>query len=597
MKRFFIFYFIYITHFSYAQEVVSDLLSNPISNNNVFITNAYKSSVTLPFIDDFSYNSSNVDPLLWEKGGVFVNRSLPINPPTIGVATFDGLNEFGLARDFNTSNNFDPSDTLLSKKINLSNLTSVYLMFYYQAQGLGDSPELQDKLILEFLNDTLAWEQIWVATNDTLTEEFTKVVKVIDQSRFMHDDFQFRFRNYATITGNFDHWHLDYIKIAELLSASDTIDLNDLSFVYSSPSFLQRYSEMPWVQFLNNQQDELKDSIDIKLRNNNASTNVDYQFNVFENSNQIYHYPSIGISRNISVLDYDSIGNFSLTNPSINIESNIFSSIQPLSTSFIIQNIIGTANSDNKFNDTLYHIQNFDYHFSYDDGTAESAYGINTDGAKLAYEFHLNRPDTLRAVQMYFPQMLDSVNHIPFKLIIWNKTNGLPGDTLYSEIFYPIHSENGFYHTYYLSKPLNIIGSFYVGWEQTTNDLLNIGFDKNNVANNYMFYNIGAGWATSSFTGSWMIRPLFSENELLTNLPELKYEFDIYPNPAISEIFIKTLSTNNTISIYSNKGRVLSKLYTNSTLTKINIRALSSGVYFIEVLNDNSRGYKKMIIK
>ena len=37
------------------------------------------------------------------------------------------------------------------------------------------------------------------------------------------------------------------------------------------------------------QLEELKDSIDIKLRNNHASINVDYQYNIFENNNQIFH--------------------------------------------------------------------------------------------------------------------------------------------------------------------------------------------------------------------------------------------------------------------------------------------------------------------
>ena len=45
---------------------------------------------------------------------------------------------------------------------------------------------------------------------------------------------------------------------------------------------------MPWTHFLNNEVFELKDSIDIKLRNNDASINVDYQYNVFENNNQFF---------------------------------------------------------------------------------------------------------------------------------------------------------------------------------------------------------------------------------------------------------------------------------------------------------------------
>jgi hypothetical protein len=595
MKKYFVLCFILITALLSAQEVITNMVSNPILLNVEFVSNSNKSVISLPFIDDFSYDSPIVNSELWQQSSVFVNRSYPINPPTIGVATFDGMNEKGLARDFSPSSSSEPSDTLLSKEIDLSALTSVYLMFHYQAKGLGDQPELQDKLVLEFFNDTLAWEQIW-SSDDTISQEFIKVVEVINESRFLHNSFQFRFRNYATISGNFDHWHIDYVKIDELLSATDTSELNDVSFVYSSPSFLKRYFEMPWMHFLNNELSELKDSIDIKLRNNQASINVDYQYNIFENNNQVFHYPTIGVSRNASVLDYDIIGNYSFSNPSIDLQSNVFNSFQPDSATFIIQNIIGTASSDNKLNDTLYHLQNFHSHFSYDDGTAESAYGININGAKLAYEFKLNRPDTLRAVQMYFPQTLDSVSDIPFKLTIWNDIFGL-GNIIHQQVVSPVHTENGTYHTYYLDSLFQLVGTFYVGWEQITNDLLNIGLDKNNEANNYMFYNVGAGWTMSSYPGSWMIRPMLSMNEIVSSIIDVKTEFTIFPNPVASELFIETSNQNNNISIYSLQGVLVKKVVANSNITKINVNDLSSAVYFVEVLNDKGKKYQKIIVR
>ncbi len=596
MKNFFIFSFFLSFSILHAQEVLTNLISNPVLNNNKFLTKDSKSSLALPFFDDFSYDRNTVNSNLWFQSSVFVNRTYALNPPTIGVATFDGLDALGYARDFNQFNNSEPSDTLLSNKIDLSISNSVYMMFYYQAQGIGDSPELQDKLVLEFLNDTLGWEEVW-HSDDTILQDFTKIVKVINESRFLFDSFQFRFRNYATVSGNFDHWHIDYVKLDEFLNSTDTIQLNDVSFVYPSPSFLKRYFEMPWTHFVNNEIMELKDSIDIKLRNNGASTNVDYQYNVFENNNQIFHYPLIGLSRNVSVLDYDSIGNFSFTNPPISIETNVFNSFQLDSATFIIQNIIGTASSDYKFNDTIYSTQKFHTHFAYDDGVAESAYGINIDGAKLAYEFKLNRPDTLRAVQMYFPQMLDSVNHIPFDLTIWEKTNGLPATILYSESFFPVHTEYLDYHTYYLSQPFRIVGDFYVGWQQTTDDLLNIGLDKNNTANSYMYYDAGFGWTNSSYNGSWMIRPIFSMNEVVSDVINFDSNFKSYPSPVVSELYIETTEDRNSIFIYSLQGVLLKKIIINTTNTKIDVNDLSSGVYILELLNQKGKFQKKIIIK
>ena len=148
MKNYFFLSFVFSFTLLSAQEVVSNLISNPILSETKFIKDVNKSVLGLPFFDDFSYDRSIASIDLWEKSSIFVNRSYPLNPPTIGVATFDGLDRSGLARDFNPSNITDPSDTLLSKEIDLSGSNSVYLMFYYQAKGMGDAPELQDKLCL-----------------------------------------------------------------------------------------------------------------------------------------------------------------------------------------------------------------------------------------------------------------------------------------------------------------------------------------------------------------------------------------------------------------------------------------------------------------
>ena len=104
---------------------------------------------------------------------------------------------------------------------------------------------------------------------------------------------------------------------------------------------------------------------------------------------------------------------------------------------------------------------------------------------------------------MYFPQMLDSVNHIPFLLTVWDNNGGQPGNIIHQQLVYPEHTENGEFHYYYLDSLFQLIGTFYVGWEQTTSDLLNIGLDKNKLANDYMFYNIGSGWNNSCL--SWCL--------------------------------------------------------------------------------------------
>jgi len=590
--------------FLHGQEVLSDLVSNPILKSKKFIPNTNKSVLALGFFDDFSYNSPVADPNFWQQSSIFINRTYPLNPPTIGVATFDGLDENGLARDFSQLNLSEPSDTLLSQPINLSAVTSAYLMFYFQGKGIGDTPETQDSIILEFLNDTLAWEQIWFSTGQAM-QEFDKVIKIIDEQKFLHSAFQFRFRNYATLSGNFDHWHIDYVKLDKFDNPNDTAKLNDVSFVYGAHSFLKRYEQMPWTHFRDSVDfpEEMNDINAIVVRNNGPKQWVACKYSVYQNNDTIAiaHYPSIGNNVSYEVWDYDSLGYFNDFSDS-SVENSMFipSSTSVMdSVSFRIEYVLDPTLNEPKRNNTLYYQQEFNSSFAYDDGVAESAYGINVSGAKLAYQFKLNQDDILRGIQMYFPQMLDSVNHIPFELTIWDDNGGVPGDTLYTQTVFPVHTTNGRFKTYKIEKPFEIsAGPFYVGWKQTTNDPLNIGLDKNKIANQYMFYDVGSGWSNSLYPGAWMIRPIVNEDEvILSSVNKTRHKVLIFPNPAKEELTIISSTSNNLISIYNLQGILVKQLYVSDAESKINITDLAIGMYVIEIKNKGNRSFQKFIIK
>jgi hypothetical protein len=596
MKNSLLFVCFLIANTAISQEVLTTLINNPILMQNKVAMKQHKSALALPFIDDFSYPSTQPDNTLWSFSSVFVNRTYPINPPTIGVATFDGLNANGLAYAIDISIPQGEADTLLSQEIDLSSVGTAFLLFYYQPQGLGDNPQTEDSLILEFKDVNNNWHVQW-KKHGGYSHEFKKRAFIINTSNYLTNNFQFRFRNKATLSGNFDHWHIDYVKVDQFNNSSDTTSLEDVSFVFNSPSFLSRYNEMPWTHFLNNELSEMLDTVDVLIRNNDASISVEYQYNVYSNGSQIAHYPSLGVWRNESIFDYDSIiGNFSFSNPPISVSSSVFNSIIPDSASFTIEHIIKTGANDYKLNDTLYRIQNFFSHFAYDDGIAESAYGINVNGAKLAYQFKLNRPDTLRAIQMYFPQMLDTVNHIPFKLTIWDNING-SGSIIHQQEVYPVHTENGDFHTYHLDSLFQLVGTFYIGWEQTTNDLLNIGLDKNLHANQYMYYNVGAGWTNSQFPGSWMIRPVVSQKTLPTSINEASPSFSIYPNPAHSQLYIKTNDNSNRLTMYNMQGVIVKQVHLQNTLTSISIADLSPALYIIKVETKKGSSHQKLLIK
>ncbi len=591
-----------------AQEHISVLESNPLlqTKQKQILKMRMASAVALPFLDDFSYNSYFPDNLLWEDSAVFINRSYPINPVTIGVATFDGLDANGMAYDISASTQAQRADSLTSRAIDLSVVDSAYLLFYYQSEGLGDNPQTEDSLVLEFLTgvDTAGfpvWKHIWSIPGQT-TQEFQRMEFNIKGANYLHAGFRFRFRNYATLSGNYDHWHIDYVKVDEY-SAGQIPDLNDVAFVYENPKLLKRYREMPLVQYQENTAGELRDTLDIILRNNNAGLSVDYKYDVYENSNQIEHYPYLGnlsSTRNVQVNIYDSIGNFSFVQPPIFLSDTIFKSTTSDSATFIFKNVIKTSPSDNKNNDTLTHSQKFNSHFAYDDGVAEFAYGINVQGAKMAYQFELNKADSLRIIQIYFAPMQNNVSNINFDLVVWDDNNGVPGNIIHRDSVYPIYEERIKFHNYYLSKAIGLDGIFYVGIEQTTNDMLNVGLDRNSPSNNYMFYNVGGGWNYSQFPGAWMIRPVLRTTPIISsvNTEISQNEIKIFPNP-FSDFTTILLNSEgkNTIQLFDISGRLLSEFVVNENSFQFFKNNLKSGVFLFQIQNKKGVFRKKLVIQ
>ena len=75
-------------------------------------------SIDLPFIDDFSYAGPYPDRNLWLENKVFINTTMAFNPPSVGVATFDGINYNG--KPYGQQGEYGTGDTLTSNFINLS---------------------------------------------------------------------------------------------------------------------------------------------------------------------------------------------------------------------------------------------------------------------------------------------------------------------------------------------------------------------------------------------------------------------------------------------------------------------------------------------
>ena len=604
-----IFLFFVLSLGAKSQEVISPLTSNSNLQKNIRSISENKSSISIPFIDDFSNNSFYPDSNLWQDNSVFINRNYGVNPITIGVATFDGLNSNGRAYDMTlTGTDSENADTLSSQQIDLSDADTAYFMFYYQSQGNGNDPQTTDSLILEFSagldsSGNEIWNTIWKKEGSAFYE-FKKFVYVFTDPEYLSSEFNFRFRNLATVTGNFDHWNIDYVKLDEYHNSSDTAFLNDVAFVRNTPQILKRYREMPWIHFVNDVSQEMNDSLDIILRNNtDIIQSIDYRYDVYnQNENLVYHYPVLGgnnSTRNVDVPPFDISGTYAFNSPPIMLDNQIFPVSSADSAEFVFRNSIKTEPSDYKNNDTVFHLQRFYNYFAYDDGNAESAYGINVQGAKLAYEFKLNRPDTLRIIQMKFVEMHEDLTNNKFALTIWANNNGNPGQELYKDTVEIEYKDRGRFTNYYLKNGVGLVGTFFVGWEQITNDILNLGLDKNSAANDYMLYNIGGGWVNSQFPGAWMIRPVVNfDTPIISNLSEkVVIDCRIYPNPFSDKTSIYfNNNSQRTFKLFDMIGRTVRSFSSSDNKIDIYKENLRTGIYFIQITEGNITQTKKLIL-
>lgn len=607
-----IFLIIYIFVFGYqlnAQEVLIPLNENPKLKEYLKTKTSFKNykatdTLELPFYDDFSNSYLYPNQKLWVDSFAFVNSSYPYLPPSIGVATLDAIDEKG---EFYSGAGYDISfvaDYLSSQPINLNypGDQTIYLSFYYQPQGIGDAPEEKDSLFLEFYEPEAGiWNVVWKKEGSPI-KDFEQQNLHITESKYLKKGFRFRFKNLASLStnsvpskvGNVDHWHIDYILLDTGRSASDLLP-HDIAFVNPMYSFLNDYQAMPWKHFLVSPVSELKSEIQIYYRNNDNIDRIIDRFDIVYIDNTSYR-----------VNDTLEGGAYNLVPGQLTyFPTPKFYSFETSSTdtaSFLVKSLITTDDSDPVENNELHYIQKFYNYYAYDDGSAEVGYGLIGEGtrfAKLAYQFNSRKSDTLQAIQMYFNRTFnDATSNLYFYLTVWEDDGtGLPGKIIYEKegVLPEYENELNKFHTFNIDTIIVINGNFYVGWVQTTEDMLNIGFDKNTSIDNKIFYNITGDWINSKFEGSLMIRPVFGEN-LITSTPKIteeinkKPQIDLYPNPVTNTLHIRlgNNSINNPInlSIINLRGQIIY----HSDFDKeenVDFSGFEEGIYFLRFTDKN----------
>ena len=416
---------------------------------------------------------------------------------------------------------------------------------------------------------------------------FEQVYIALDSPNYLYDGFQFRFRNYASITGNNDHWHLDYIFIDE--NRTNNADPNHPTFGSSADvalthrpttPLLDGLTAMPWRHFR-------------ALANPWADTFMVQNYN--HNHSQVATLDRVISIReaapNNTPLLTEALPAVGAYVPSPNADDSLAhqlfntpTALQPtekttLETTYQIINPSGfQSNPIYEGNDTVRTQTVLHNYMAYDDGTAESRIVARVTGTKLAVEYTSIIEDTLQGIYFHVPYARTVAQRGEFVNVkVW--LDSLSDD---SEVFSrDLHrlqfrwGHNGFYYVDLVDfsdnkilVPIRAGQKFYVGWQQSFGNDVPVGFDRSTDNSHRTFLGVGSQWTPSTIKGTVMIRPLLSPNTnpdliAVQTLPDpvAQLTMKVYPNPGRDWLRIDLQQIDEaavyTISIYDRVGRAV----------------------------------------
>ncbi|WP_109829899.1 T9SS type A sorting domain-containing protein [Reichenbachiella versicolor] len=591
--------------------------------------------LSLPFWDDFSFSES-VPDTLWEAGSdVHINATWAIDPPSINVATFDGTTREGFTHRDTVS--FQPvlCDVLVSRPIDLSGLTDandVVLSFFLQRGGNGYMPSEGDYFSVHFLDSDNKWNEILrVDGGDDLVSDSTEFIYEainITEPKYLHDCLQFKFENVGSPTGMFDAWHLDYVymnakrfNVASKAIIDQTI-ATPVSKLFSNYTMI---TKSMWNGFANDLFEELSFSI-YNLGPQDRPAKYDYNLyssDTVANTKELVYTESFGddgaltdsrslddetgrlevgkhLVSNIPALSTDKFLIETLSEDTLFLTSEvIYTEVRDKEKYFKDQNGIDIPSETYNFtiNDTSRVDLTILNSLAYDDGTAEVAAGGRGFNTRLAIEFNIPVTDYVEAVDIYFPKIVNATGAInnSFNLLITNKlTVTDAASILTSGNFASGFSSINEFQRFTFGNTATVNGTFYIIFEQKTDEYFPIGLDKNTSSMSKMTYNTGGlDWFEGTDVmpvGSLMIRPVFGEENAAETVVSSKNIIKLYPNPASN--FIQIDGEFQRYSLRDMSGNEAKA----GTEKKVDISSFSEGIYILNVVTDEYVNSQKIMI-
>jgi hypothetical protein len=596
--------------FCRAQVVLVGLPHQEEDQKKLIPANARTKAVALPFWEDFSATQTTyANPDLWFAGAsIRVNNGMAIRPPSIGVATFDGVDSTGRPYNVNDVLAKGFADKLESKEIDLTTVdeslrNTLYLSFVYQMQGRGEIPDIGDRLLVSLKDDKGIWIPVETIENDGsfLPDVFYNSVIQVADPRFFHAAFKFRIQNFSRLSGPYDNWNVDYIYLNTGRTADDLI-FPDRTISEPLTNLFGSYRAVPVKHFLLDNTVVAQPSvIATNLRTGNRQPitfSNEVTINYRTNDGQLVSVPPVfvdfrdttrnlllekGVYTTVTANKLPDLSALSVQADSIGITFDF-----SLSTD---DNVVQTDSTgdyvpekyapiDFRNNDTTRASYLLFNKYAYDDGVAEYAAGLNQPGAQLAFEYNLVGASEgyVTYLEMYFPRFGDETSQV-IELRVWTD---LTQEPVYTEVTTLQRTSQNEFWLKKLIEPVAVGKKFYIGWKQNAPAVIAAGLDKNTDAGDKMFYNTNGTWiANTLIYGCLMLRPIFGQGTDAgpTGLEETTL-LEVYPNPSSGSF--RFGGKADRILVYDMTGRSIG-FQTETTLeeTIITLPTASQGIFII----------------
>ena len=533
-----------------VQEITTVLKGAPVTSWSVESTD----TLVPPFTDDFSYPSDKPSPALWQDAKVWVNDEMALFQNSLGVATFDGLNEYGFAYKENALGSDSLADVLTSAYLDLQGLSNVYLSFQLQEGGRGELPSNNDSIVVEYWSPVTAdWTQVWGQKGSGTSGPFSSVILPVQGANYLQKGFRFRFAAYGARAGAYDIWNVDYVQLDKDRNPSDTI-ITEPAIARAHPLIIGSgaYTSWPWWVSNASSVANRPSTLEFIYRRNGAvpsggwSLNLG-QFRWEENGALVQQTTAVPVITNTQ---HNQDQTFTVSVPSTAMTS--FSGPTTVSTKVWFD---GSA-AGFRSNDTVRGTLTLNNYLALDDGSAERAYAVqNVIGGRVAQKFKvggLGGSDTLKGMYFNFVDAGEAYTST-FRMAVWAPADSGdgPGNILYmsDSLYRPF---TGYYRgdmmPYELdsSVSLNAYAEVWLGYICTSSNPMYLGLDQQRTLPSGMprYYGDGFNWYQSLEPGVAMMRPYFRYSPTDMAVEELAQDFKVYPNPSSGSLSIESPSAH-----------------------------------------------------